>query len=77
MSNIVTDVSQLDDIEETTVSYVSGALIEEKSVYGFAITAGYGSVVSQIVFGSMSGASSIAVRGKSGSPLVWKSWKIL
>ena len=37
MSNIVTDVSQLDDMEETTVSYVSGALIEEKSVYGFAI----------------------------------------
>lgn len=77
VSNIVTDVSQLDDMEETTVSYVSGALIEEKSVYGFAITASYGSVVSQIVFGSFSGTSSIAVRGKSGSPLTWKNWKIL
>ena len=77
VSNIVTDVSQLDDIEETTVSYVNGALIKEKSVYGFAITCNYGSVVSQIVFGSFSGASSIAVRGKSGSPLSWKSWKIL
>ena len=77
MSNIVTDVSQLDDTEETTVSYVNGALIEEKSVYGFAITASYGSVVSQIVFGSFSGISSIAVRGKSGSPVAWKKWKIL
>ncbi|OUN68598.1 hypothetical protein B5G11_12600 [Drancourtella sp. An57] len=77
VSNIATDVSQLDDIEETTVSYVSGALIEEKSVYGFAITIAYGSVVSQIVFGSFSGSSSIAVRGKSGSPISWKSWKIL
>lgn len=77
MSNIATDVSQLDDIEETTVSYVSGALIEEKSVYGFAITTAYRSVVSQIVFGSFAGTSSIAVRGKSGTPLAWKSWKIL
>lgn len=77
VSNIVTDVSQLDDIEETTVSYVNGALIEEKSVYGFAITASYGSVVSQIVFGSFTGISGIAVRGKTGSPLAWKSWKIL
>lgn len=77
MSNIVTDVSQLDDIEETTVSYVNGALIEEKSVYGFAITTNYGSVESQIVFGAFSGISSIAVRGKSGTPLSWKSWKIL
>lgn len=77
MSNIVTDVSQLDDMEETTVSYVSGAVIEEKSVYGFAITAAYGSVESQIVFGSFSGISSIAVRGKSGTPLTWKNWKIL
>ena len=77
MSNIATDVSQLDDIEETTVSYVSGALIEEKSVYGFAITTTYGSVASQIVFGSFAGISSIAVRGKSGTPLSWKSWKIL
>lgn len=77
VSNIVTDVSQLDDIEETTVSYVSGALIEEKSVYGYAITTAYESVVSQIVFGSFAGTSSIAVRGKSGIPLAWKSWKIL
>ncbi|GLG90396.1 hypothetical protein [Sellimonas catena] len=77
VSNIATDVSQLDDIEETTVSYVSGALIEEKSVYGFAITTAYRSVVSQIVFGSFAGTSSIAVRGKSGTPLAWKSWKIL
>ena len=77
MSNIVTDVSQLDDIEETTVSYVDGALIEEKIVYGFAITTNYRSVESQIVFGSFSGISSIAVRGKSGTPLLWKSWKIL
>lgn len=77
MSNIITDVSQLDDIEETTVSYVTGALIEEKSIYGFAITIAYGSVASQIVFGSFSGISGIAVRGKSGSPLQWKAWKIL
>lgn len=77
VSNIVTDVSQLDDMEETTVSYVNGALIEKKSVYGFAITTVYGSVESQIVFGSFSGISSIAVRGKSGTPLTWKNWKIL
>ena len=77
VSNIVTDVSQLDDMKGTNISYLDGALINEKTVYGFAITTNYESVVSQIVFGSMSGASSIAVRGKSGSPLAWKDWKIL
>ena len=77
MSNIVTDVSQLDDMTKTNVAYVNGALIEEISVYGFAITVNQGLIVSQIVFGSFAGTSSIAVRGKSGTPLTWKSWKIL
>lgn len=77
VTNAVTDVSQLDNMTETNVSYVNGALIEEKSVYGFAITTTYGSIVSQIVFGSFDAISSIAVRGKSGKPLTWKSWKIL
>lgn len=77
MSNTVTDVSQLDGVVDTNIAYVSGAIIEEKSVYGFAITTSYGSVISQIVFGSFSGVSGIAIRGKSGSPLNWKSWKVL
>ena len=77
VSNTVTDVSQLDGVVDTNIAYVSGAIIEEKSVYGFAITTSYGPVISQIVFGSFSGVSGIAIRGKSGSPLNWKSWKVL
>ena len=62
---------------ETNIAYLSGASLEEKVVYGFALTINYGSVISQFVFGSFAGVSSIAVRGKSGSPLSWKDWKIL
>lgn len=76
-SNVVTDILQLDEMEKTKISYVNGALINQKSVYGFALTIDYGSVMSQLVFGSFSGASGIAVRGKSGSPLQWKDWKFL
>mgnify|MGYP000323310797 CR=1 FL=1 len=38
-------------MEKTKISYVNGALINQKSVYGFALTIDYGSVMSQLVFG--------------------------
>lgn len=73
----MTDILQLDEMEITKISYITGALINQKSVYGFALTIKYGSIISQLVFGSFSGVSGIAVRGKSGSPLQWKDWKLL
>ena len=45
-SNVVTDILQLDEMEKTKISYVNGALINQKSVYGFALTIDYGSVMS-------------------------------
>lgn len=75
--DIISDISEMDDINETCIRYVQGALLEGKSIYGFALTAKAGTVFSQIIFGSFAGVSGIAVRGKSGSPIQWKDWKIL
>lgn len=75
--NIISDISEMDDINETCIRYVQGALLEGKSIYGFVLTAKAGAVLSQIIFGSFTGVSGIAVRGKSSSPIQWKDWKIL
>lgn len=77
LTSIITDISQTDDINETCIRYVQGALLDGKTIYGFVITARAGTVLSQIIFGSFSGVSGIAVRGKSGSPIAWKEWKLL
>lgn len=76
-SDIISDISEADDINETCIRHVQGALLEGKSIYGFVITAKAGSVLSQIIFGSFAGVSGMAVRGKSGNPIQWKDWKIL
>lgn len=77
LADIISDISEMDDINETCIRYVQGALLEGKSIYGFVLTAKAGTVLSQIIFGSFTGVSGMAVRGKSGSPIQWKDWKIL
>ena len=77
VSRTVTDETELDNMTETNIAYVNGVMLNGKSVYGFAITTALGSVVSQIIIGSFSGESNLAVRGKSGSPISWKSWNFL
>lgn len=77
LTDIISDISEMDDINETCIRYVQGALLEGKSIYGFVLTAKAGTVLSQIIFGSFTGVSGIAVRDKSGSPIQWKDWKIL
>ena len=77
LTDIISDISEMDDINETCIRYVQGALLEGKSIYGFVLTAKAGTVLSQIIFGSFMGVSGMAVRGKSGSPIQWKDWKIL
>ena len=77
LTDIISDISEMDDINKTCIRYVQGALLEGKSIYGFVLTAKAGTVLSQIIFGSFTGVSGIAVRGKSGSPIQWKDWKIL
>ena len=77
LTDIISDISEMDDINETCIRYVQGALLEGKSIYGFVLTAKAGTILSQIIFGSFTGVSGMAVRGKSGSPIQWKDWKIL
>lgn len=77
LTDIISDISEMDDINKTCIRYVQGALLEGKSIYGFVLTAKAGTVLSQIIFGSFTGVSGMAVRGKSGSPIQWKDWKIL
>lgn len=77
VSRTVTDETELDNMTETNIAYVNGIMLNGKSIYGFAITTALGSVVSQIIIGSFSGESNLAVRSKTGIPANWKSWNFL